>query len=109
MKTFITLHLVLAFNCAALFTASAHADIDVDIQDNTSKCQQAFHDYLDLYSGKQLQQRALQLYFSGTCMPHSDLDLPQSAPQTIPSTDKAHHFNLLQRQDADEQIITYQM
>ena len=107
MKTFITLHLVLTFNCVAFFITSAHADIHVDIKDNTSMCQQTFHDYLDIYSGKQLQQHALQLYFSDNCMPYSDLELPQSAPQTIPSTDKAHHFKLLQRQDADDQISTY--
>jgi hypothetical protein len=99
---------LLALSFAALYSASAHAGpAQIGSADRTTSCQQTFHDYLDNYRGEQLQQRALQLYFSGDCMPHFHSDLPEPLPQRIPSTSRPDRLKLLQIQDADEYIITY--
>ena len=99
---------LLAMSFAALYSTTAHAGpTQINPADRTASCQQTFHDYLDNYRGEQLQQRALQLYFSANCMPHSQSVLPESVPQTIPSTNRPDRLKLLQIQDADEHIITY--
>ena len=99
---------LLAIGFAVLYSASAHAGSpQTSSADRTASCQQTFHDYLDNYRGEQLQQRALQLYFSDNCMPRSHSELPESVPQTIPSTSRPDRLKLLQIQDADEHIITY--
>ena len=101
---------LLALSFTALCSASAHAgSSETSSSGRTASCQQTFHDYLDIYRGEQLQQRALQLYFSGNCMPHSHLELPDSIPQTIPSTSRPDHLKLLQIQDVDESITTYRV
>ena len=104
MKTFVTFILFAAVNATTLFSTAVHADT----QEQMNRCQQTFHDYLEIYRDKQLQQRALQLYFSNSCMPYSHLDMPESTPQTIPSLNRPGHFKLLERQDAAEHISTYQ-
>ena len=97
---------LLALIFTALYSTTAHADpTQISSADRTTSCQQTFHDHLKNYHGEQLQQRALQLYFSDNCMPHSQL--PESIPQTIPSTSRPDRLKLLQIQDADEHIITY--
>ena len=103
MKSFISFPLLVVFSCTALFSVAVHADTE----SQAKSCQQTFHDYLDIYRGKQLQQQAMQLYLSDGCMPYSDLELPESIPQTIPSNSRHDHIKLLQVQDADEQIVTY--
>ena len=99
---------LLALSFAALYSTTAHAGPSpISSNDRTASCQQIFHDYLKNYRGEQLQQRALQLYFSGDCMPQSHSELPESVPQTIPTTSRPDHLKLLQIQDADEHIVTY--
>ena len=100
---------LLALSFTALCSTSAQGGSTQNSPaDKTASCQQTFHDYLDNYRGEQLQQRALQLYFSDNCIPYSHLELPDSTMQTIPSTNKPDHFKLIQRQDVDDHVITYQ-
>lgn len=105
MKSFITFSLLVTFNCTVLFSAAVHADTE----SQAISCQQTFHDYLDIYRGKQLQQHVMQLYLSDGCMPYSGLELPESIPQTIPSNSSPDHIKLLQVQDAYEKVVTYRI
>jgi len=99
---------LLALSFSALCSATAHAATPQSMPaDRAASCVQTFHDYLDSFRGEQLQRRALQLYFSGDCMPPSLSELPESIPQTIPSTSRPDRLKLLQIQDVEEYIITY--
>ena len=101
---------LLAMSLAALCSAPAHAaSPQTSPADRAASCLQRFHDYLDIYRGEQFQQRALQLYFSDNCMPHSATELPESIPRTIPSTSRPDRLKLLQIQDVDESITTYRV
>ena len=101
---------LLALIFSVLFSATAHAaSPHSNPADRAASCLQSFHDYLDIYRGEQLQQRALQLYFSDNCMPHSDTVLPESTPRTIPSTNRPDRLKLLQIQDVEEYITTYRV
>lgn len=84
---------LLALSFSALCSTTAHAASAQNMPAYmAASCVQTFHDYLDIYRGEQLQRRALQLYFSDSCMPASLSELPESIPQTIPSTSRPYRL-----------------